>query len=146
MPLQNLIVHVVPLQVAFSGDNAVITCSDARATIVNDELVFTFTDPPILPTVPQRVRFVVEDPTDSSTHDYYLNMSSAPPLERLIAWRRDTNISVSPEMNAGHDFEVVAIVYGIPNTDLSTPVQIAHGRRRFKIRDTGAPGDRNMFG
>lgn len=146
MPLQNLIVHVVPIQVTFSGDIATITCNDPRAHIVNDELVFTFAKPPPnITLVPQRVRFVVEDPTDSITHDYYLNMLSAPPLERLHAWKRNADVSVSPEMAAGHDFEVVTIVYGIPKTEAEgASVKIAHGRRRFKLRDPGAPGD-NIF-
>ncbi|MBL9106813.1 MAG: hypothetical protein JNL82_38215 [Myxococcales bacterium] len=146
MPLENLLIHVVPLQVSFSGDAAVITCNDTRAEVVNDELVFTFTNPPALPVVTQRVRFVVEDPTDSAEYDYYLNMLSAPPGERLDAWRRSGDVSSSLEMGAGHDFEVVAIVYGIPKANPTTPVKIAHGRRRFKIRNPGAPGDRNMFG
>lgn len=143
MPLQSLTVHVVPIQVTLTGDTATITCSDSRAQIVDDEIVFTFTEQSLLtPLVPQRVRFIVEDPTDTNIHDNYLNMSSAPPLERLVAWKRNANVSVGPEMAAGHDFEVVAIAFGIPQpqTQPGTAVQIGSGRRRIKIRNPGAPG------
>jgi hypothetical protein len=143
MPLPTLIIHVVPIQVTLKGTTATITCRDPRANIINDELVFTLSEPNAGdPAAQQRVSFVVEDPPDSAGYDNYLNMSSAPPLEKLIAWKRTSGTSRSPEMLPGHDFEVVVVAYGVPqpSSPNSAAVKIGHGRRRFKIRDTGAPG------
>ena len=143
MPLSKFLIHVVPIQVTVSGSTAIITCADERAEIVNGEIVFTLDDTGL---VHQRIRFVTEDPPDTSTHDNYLHMASAPPLERLVAWKRSGNVSRSPEMTPGHDFEVVAVAFSVPQkgSDPNTPVDIGHGRRRFKIRGTGAPGG-NIF-
>jgi len=143
MSQTTLIIHVVPIQVSLTGATATITCNDPRAELVGDEIEFTLN--PLHardPAVQQRVRFVVEDPTDTTGYDNYLNMSSGPPLERLLAWRRSGETSRSPEMLAGHDFEVVAVAYGVPRAGSrpSTAVQLGHGRRRFKLRDAGAGG------
>lgn len=143
MPLPTLVIHVVPIQVTLSGTAVTITCTDPRARIVDDELVFELS--PLTsgdPTVQQRVSFVAEDPLDTTRYDNYLNMSSAPPLERLVAWKRTGTTSRSPEVTAGADLEVVAVLYSVPQPTSapSTAVRIAHGRRRFKIRYTGAPG------
>lgn len=143
MPLSTLVIHVVPIQVTLSGATATITCNDPRAKLEGDEIVFrldaiTSGDPH----AQQRVAFVVEDPPDTVLYDNYLNMSSAPPLERLIAWRRTGTTSRSPDLLPGFDFEVVAVAFGVPKpaSQPNAAVQIGHGRRRFKIRYTGAPG------
>lgn len=142
MTQPTLIIHVVPIQVSLTGSTASITCADRRAALVGDEIVFTLnTLSTADPVAEQRVCFVVEDPADSRGYDNYLNMSSAPPLERLVAWKRSADVSRSPEMLPGHDFEIVAVVYGVPrgSSQLSAAVNVAYGRARFKIRFTGAP-------
>ena len=143
MSQTTLIIHVVPIQVSLTGGSATITCNDSRAALVGEEIEFTLNPLHTLdPAVQQRVRFVVDDPADTTGYDNYLNMSSAPPLERLLAWKRSGETSRSPEMLTGHDFEVVAVAYGVPRAGSrpSTAVQLGHGRRRFKLRDAGAGG------
>lgn len=143
MSQTTLIIHVVPIQVALTGSTATITCDDPRAAIVGEEIEFTLNPLNTLdPAVQQRVCFVVKDPADTTGYDNYLNMSSAPPLERLLSWRRSGETSRSPEMLTGHDFEVVVIAYAVPGAGSrpSTAVQLGHGRRRFKLRDAGAGG------
>jgi len=147
MSQTTLIIHVVPIQVALTGSTATITCDDPRAAIVGEEIEFTLNPLNTLdPAVQQRVCFVVKDPADTTGYDNYLNMSSAPPLERLLSWRRSGETSRSPEMLTGHDFEVVVIAYAVPGAGSrpSTAVQLGHGRRRFKLRDAGA-GGRNIY-
>lgn len=144
MPLSNQIIHVVPLQVSISGSTAIITCNDPRARIVDDEIEFILNAPnPSDPPAQQRVCFVVDDPPDAGGYDNYFNMSSAPPLERLVAWKRSGTTSRSPEMLTGYDFEIVAVAYSVPQADTqpSTAVKVGHGRRRAKIRDAGAGGN-----
>ncbi len=143
MPLPNQTVHIVPIQVSLSGSTAIITCSDPRARLLGEEIEFTLNPPnPQDPPSQRRVCLVVEDPPDVGGYDNYFNMSSAPPLERLVAWKRVGNTNRSPEMLPGYDFEVVAVAYSVPQDAIqpTTAVKIAHGRRRIKIRDAGAGG------
>lgn len=143
MALSNQTIHVVPIQVTISGTTAIITCNDPRAQIVGDEIEFTLNPPdPRDPPAQRRVCFVVDDPADAGGYDNYFNMSSATPLERLVAWKRSGNSSRSPEMLTGYDFEVVAVAYSVPQADTqpTAAVKIGHGRRRFKIRDPGGNG------
>ena len=144
MPQTTLVIHVVPIQISLTGSTASITCDDPRASLVGDEIIFNLNPRNTSdPEAQQRVCFIVQDPADSKGYDNYLNMSSAPPLERLVAWKRSADISRSPEMLPGHDFEVVAVVYSVPqgNSQSSAAVKIGHGRRRFKIRDEGGTGN-----
>ena len=143
MSQPTLIIHVVPIQVSLTGSTATITCDDPRAAIVGEEIVFTLNAlNPRDPEAQQRVCFVVQDLSDTRGYDNYFNMSSASPLEKLVAWKRAADISRSPEMLPGHDFEIVAVAYSVPqpSSQPAAPVKLGHGRRRFKIRDTGAPG------
>lgn len=143
MSLPTLVIHVVPIQVSLTGTTATITCDDPRARIVGEEIVFTLNAlDPNDPDAQQRVCFVVQDLADTQGYDNYFNMSSAPPLEKLVAWKRTADVSRSPEMLTGHDFEVVAVAYSVPqpSSQPAAPVKLGHGRRRFKIRYTGAPG------
>lgn len=143
MSLSTLVIHVVPLQISINDSIATITCNDSRAKLDGDEIVLTIPDPqPSDPPAQPRVCFVVDDPSDSMGYDNYLNMSSAPPLERLLAWKRTGTTSRSPEMARGYDFEVVAVAYSVPgtNTQPTATVKIGHGRRRFRIRSPGAGG------
>lgn len=144
MPLPTLVIHVVPLQVKLIGTTISITCDDPRARIVDGELVFELNEPnPKDPEAQHRVSFVVEDPADTSKYDYYLNLSSAPPLERLVAWKRSGTTSRSPEFLPGAKIEVVAVLYGVPQptSPASSAVQVAHNRRRVILTDPGAPLD-----
>ncbi|HEY0137493.1 MAG TPA: hypothetical protein VGB85_25590 [Nannocystis sp.] len=141
MSQPTLIIHVVPIQVTLTGTTATITCNDPRAALVDDELVFTLN--PLDPNdgeAQPRVCFVVEDLPDDRGYDNYFTMSSAPPLEKLVAWKRTAEVSRSPEMLPGHSFEVVAVAYSVPSSQPAAPVKLGHGRRRIKIYLTGAPG------
>jgi hypothetical protein len=147
MSLPTLVIDVVPLQITVSGSTAIITCNDSRARLEGDEIWLTIQDPaPNNPPVQSRVCFVIDDPADTLGYDNYLNMSSAPPLERLVAWKRSGTTSRSPEMARGCDVEVVAVAYSVPgtNADSSATVKVGHGRRRFKIRGPGGGGS-NIF-
>lgn len=144
MSLPTLLIYVVPLKISLSGTSASITCDDPRAKIVGEEIVFTFNPPnPDDPSASRRVCFVVEDPPDAGGYDNYFNMFSAPPLERLVAWKRSGTTSRSPEMLPGHKFEIVAVAYSVPRADAqpAAAVKVGHGRRRFDITDPGAGGN-----
>lgn len=143
MPLPTLVIHVVPIQITLNGTTVTIRCDDPRASVVDDEIVFTLDDlGPDHPAEQQRVSFVAEDPADTSQYDYYLNVSSAPPLERLVAWKRNGSVSRSPEFLPGAILEVVAVVYGVPQPTSPTnaPVKVGHARRRFKLVGNGGSG------
>ena len=139
-----LIIHVVPLQVSVSGSTVCITCDDPRARIVNEEIEFNLT--PLGPGelhAKQRVRFVVQDPSDPSGSDKYLDMSSGPLLGDLVAWKRKGGLSRSPKLRAGQNIQVVAVAYRGPRggAQASEPVKLGRGERRIRIRGTGGDGD-----
>lgn len=144
MPQTTLIIHIVPIQVSFTGSTVSITCDDPRATPSGEEIEFNLT--PLGPRdlhVHQRVRFVVQDPNDSPNFDNYINMFSGPPLGQLVAWKRKADVSRSPKMSPGHDFDIVAVAYSAPQggSQSGAPVKIGRGRRRLKIRDSGGDGN-----
>ncbi len=135
------IIHVVPLQIEYSGDQAIIRCIDGRARI-NDagELVFELKQPAVgEPTVNQMIRFTATDPPDLNGYDDHLNMYSAPPLERLKVWVKADETSTSPNLMPGCDYELVVVAFGEPSAVTpSAAVRIRHGRRRLKVRYEGA--------
>lgn len=144
MSLPTLVLHVVPLKIKLNGSSADITCDDPRARIIDGVLHFEFNHPnPKDPRASRRVCFVVEDLPDEGGYDNYFNISSAPPMERLVAWERSGTTSRSPEMLPGHKFEVVAVAYSVPGTgtEPTAAVKVGHGRRRFDISDPGAGGN-----
>lgn len=143
MSLSTQILHTVPIQISINDSIATITCNDPRAKLVGDVIEFTLNYPnPKDPAAQPFVCFVVDDPPDAGGYDNYLNMSSAPPFERLLAWKRSGTTSRSMDMRTGYDYEVVAVAYSVPgtNTQPSASVKIGSGRRRFKIRDSGGGG------
>ncbi len=143
MSLTTQILHIVPLQISLDGSTATITCNDPRAKLEGDVIVFSLNYPnPKDPPAQERVCFVVEDLADTGGYDNYFSMSSAPPLERLIAWKRSGTTSRSLEMLTGYDSEVVAVAYSVPqaSTQLAEAVKVGSGRRRFKIRGSGGGG------
>lgn len=145
MSLSRHVVHVIPLQISLSGSTAIITCADPRVRLVEGTVVFTFNPPnPKDPPAQRRVCFVVEDPQDAGGYDNYFNMFSAPPLERLVPWKRSGTVSRSPELPAGHKFDIVAVAYSVPQVDPTAAVKVGHGRRRFEITDAGG-GDSDIF-
>lgn len=143
MPLSNRLIHIIPLQISIKGSNAIITCNDPRARIVEDELELRLNsqnadDPP----AEQRVCFTVEDLPNADRYDHYFNVSSAPPLERLEAWKRTGSTSQSPEFRVGYDYEIVVVSYAVPHasTDPNATAKTGHGRRIARVRDPGASG------
>ncbi len=144
MSLSPFVIHVIPLQISLNGTNAIITCNDPRAKVVEGEIILTLNAPnPKDPPAPRRICFVVEDLADEVGYDNYFNMFSGPPLERLVPWKRSGTVSRSPELLVGRSFEIVAVAYSVPKPDnqLAAPVKVGHGRRRFKLTDTGGGGD-----
>ncbi len=139
MSLAKYVVHTIPLQISLSGTSANITCNDPRVRIVEGAIVFTFNPPnPKDPPAQRRVCFVVADPPDAGGNDNYFNMFSAPPLEKLVPWKRSGTISRSPELPAGHKFDIVAVAHSMPQ--LAAQATSAVGRRRLEITDAGGEG------
>jgi len=144
MSLPRLTVHIVPLQIKVNGSSADITCDDPRAKLVEGVLHFQFNPPPPEdPPASRRVCFVVEDLPDAGGYDNYFNISSAPPMERLVPWERIGTTSRSPELPPGHKIEVVVVAYSVPGTGTSptATVKVGHGRRRFDITDPHSGGN-----
>lgn len=136
MSLARIVVHTIPLQISISGTSANITCNDPRARIVEGALVFTFNPPnPKDPPARRRVCFVVADPPDADGNDNYFNMFSAPPLGKLVPWKRSGTTSRSPELPTGHKFDIVAIAHNIPWRDAQTTRAVA--RLPLEIIDGG---------
>jgi len=143
MSLSRYVLHVIPLQISLSGATANILCADPRVRLVEGTLVFTFNPPnPRDPPAPRRVCFVVADPLDAGGYDNYFNLFSAPPLDKLVPWKRSGTLSRSPELPAGHKFDIVAVAYSVPQqgTQASAAAKTGHGRRRFEITDSGGEG------
>jgi len=143
MSLATQTIHVIPLQVSVKETTVTITCNDPRARLVGDVIEFTLNYPNAKdPATQELICFIVEDPADAGGYDNYLNMSSAPPFERLIPWKRNGTTSRSLDMRTGYDYEVVAVAFSLPgtNTHPSASVTVGSAQRRFKLAGSGGGG------